>query len=386
MLESGTIPESVCFAELVPKLGFSIEDLVGSKHTIADFPFTDFNNALVPLVPNKYGFYTEYNGIPLQNIYLSTDSRYPIFGNDVYGDCVFAAYLHLMQTLYAIGGRNFARPSIKQILDTISSIQANQELAFYIAKFFIGKATGLLNFEAIARAGEQTGIMGIWLKEFHQFKENELSNHDLIKAAIWAFGGLTASVALPADIVGSGCENLAQYSKEYLDNNIDKLNTASFVFKDATDINFDVIDNCFWDIPYVPHSANLWNVALGKFQRARMNLNAPSNIYNKIYRGTLYSPQTPVNGHGISIVGYCKEGLYIVSWGQTILMTWDFWDIYSMELYVFLPYGWKSMMKNRSGKYTNSFYNKFIQSAPNSFDAKHPTLGISLNEIPTFFV
>lgn len=47
-----------------------------------------------------------------------------------------------------------------------------------------------------------------------------------------------------------------------------------------------------------------------------------------------------LGGHVVAIVGYDPRGLTIVTWGQTMRMTWPFWEAYCVEAYAMLSPLW----------------------------------------------
>lgn len=45
-------------------------------------------------------------------------------------------------------------------------------------------------------------------------------------------------------------------------------------------------------------------------------------------------------GHAVIVVGYDKDGLLLISWGQEMRMSWEFWDTYTDEAYALLSPDW----------------------------------------------
>jgi len=47
-----------------------------------------------------------------------------------------------------------------------------------------------------------------------------------------------------------------------------------------------------------------------------------------------------LGGHIVAVVGYDPGGLTMVTWGQTMRMTWEFWEAYCVEAYALLSPLW----------------------------------------------
>jgi hypothetical protein len=46
------------------------------------------------------------------------------------------------------------------------------------------------------------------------------------------------------------------------------------------------------------------------------------------------------NGHCVTAVGYGDDGVYVVTWGALKIMSWDFFNLYNVELYAVLSTDW----------------------------------------------
>ena len=51
------------------------------------------------------------------------------------------------------------------------------------------------------------------------------------------------------------------------------------------------------------------------------------------------APQ-PANGHCVTGIGYCEDGVYVVTWGTLKTISWEFYCRYSVELFAVLSSDW----------------------------------------------
>lgn len=83
--------------------------------------------------------------------------------------------------------------------------------------------------------------------------------------------------------------------------------------------------------------------ALYQFGGLYMGIQCPKSAEDALATGQPwdYVPGSPIEGgHCIVAVKWDEQGIWIVSWGKLILMTWEFWANYAEECWVIITQDW----------------------------------------------
>ena len=117
--------------------------------------------------------------IPPESDWTQAVKEWGALGNDSYGDCVFAAKAHMIHSMSAAKGRP-------------DPIPEKDVVSLYLK--YSPRDTGY-NIEESFRILRKTGMWGhkIWA-----YAAVDLNNHDLVRAAIYLFGGIDLGVNLPS--------------------------------------------------------------------------------------------------------------------------------------------------------------------------------------------
>ncbi|MGA7159214.1 MAG: hypothetical protein WBY53_20380 [Acidobacteriaceae bacterium] len=81
------------------------------------------------------------------------------------------------------------------------------------------------------------------------------------------------------------------------------------------------------------------------------------------------APQSE-NGHCVTAIGYSEDGVYVVSWGQLKVMSWEFYSRFNFESYAILSSDWVE----RNAKCPSGFFFDALLRDLRSLDEKTPVL------------
>lgn len=88
-------------------------------------------------------------------------------------------------------------------------------------------------------------------------------------------------------------------------------------------------------------------VAISLFGGLDTGVNLPLASQGQPAWNTIYNPANANTwsgtwgGHSIWVVKFDATGLWVVSWGELIFVTWEFWNCYFDEAYAVLPTDWQ---------------------------------------------
>lgn len=115
---------------------------------------------------------------PLALTYESKVSPWPMYGNDVYGDCTFAAAAHMIQLFAKLEGKT-ATPALKTVERDYLHMSPNDQGCVML---------DVLNY------WRKSGIGG---HKLFAFAALNVQDHDYIKLGVELFGGVYLGVGLP---------------------------------------------------------------------------------------------------------------------------------------------------------------------------------------------
>ncbi len=102
-------------------------------------------------------------------------------------------------------------------------------------------------------------------------------------------------------------------------------------------------------VQFSPDKKDHVQLAISLFGGAYVGVALPLSAQNQISSGLWTVTEGPDNspggwgGHCIPIIGYDSETLTCVTWGQTLKMTWEWFEKYCDESYAILPDDWQSV-------------------------------------------
>jgi hypothetical protein len=146
------------------KLGRNPSDTARLRHCLK---LADYVN-LAKLLPQ----------IPPESDWTKPVQKWGTLGNDSYGDCVFAAKAHLIHSMSACKGRETTIPE-KDVVSLYLKYSPNDNGYNIEESFSILRKTGM------------------WGHKIWAYAAVDLRNHDLVRAAIYLFGGIDVGVNLP---------------------------------------------------------------------------------------------------------------------------------------------------------------------------------------------
>ena len=206
----------------------------------------------------KYAKYrTEYRIAVPAKAHWGHGLPYDMLGNDQYGDCVEAAYGHMLQVWIDRAGGSFT-PDSTSVLNAYSALTG-----FTPANPNTDRGTDML---AAAKYWRSTGMNG---HEIDAFLEVDPRATDQVKEAVFYYGGLNIGLQLPLSAQD-------QSSPE-----------------------------------------GTWAVSTGSGSTA----------------GSW-------GGHCVPICGFGPDMIWVVTWGYIQAMTWEFFQTYCDEAFVFLSHDW----------------------------------------------
>lgn len=144
-----------------------------AKRDDRNLKFATLLRAAPPVLPSSYDFDTSHSGIPT-----------PMFGNDVYGDCVIAGRAH--QTLRF---EDIEQGSVVMIAD-------KDVLKEYL-KETGGSDTGLVVLDSLKEWRTKGWKVGKQTYKIQAFAEVDFTNHETVRQAVFADVGIGLGLQLP---------------------------------------------------------------------------------------------------------------------------------------------------------------------------------------------
>jgi hypothetical protein len=74
---------------------------------------------------------------------------------------------------------------------------------------------------------------------------------------------------------------------------------------------------------------------------------------------------SPIDGgHCVMVAGFDADWLYVISWGEVIRVSWDFWDAYCEEAWAVISEDWTSVTELSLVAFGEEFAATFATSNP----------------------